>query len=343
MRIRWRELELPNKVVSEGEPTRTFGRFSCEPFERGFGITLGNSLRRVLLSSLEGSAVTKMKLRGAQHEFTSLEGVQEDVTEIALNVKSLVVRIQDDKEHSLKIIKEGPCVVTAADIAVDAQVEVINPDLVIAHVTGKVPFELEMVVKNGRGYVPAMEPLSASVQNIGRETAFNEIPLDAAFSPVIKVKYEVVETRVVQKTNYECLILEVTTDGSVSPEMALVEAAKILRKHLNPFIQYNHPDGQVFSLPKASSASGVDPALEQKLSMMLTGLKLSSRSMNCLEARGITTVGQLVTQTDDDLLEIRNFGETSLNEVKHKLGEYGLRLGMRVPAVGGPPQPGIFN
>lgn len=340
MRIRWRGLELPSKVVCDRETlTPTFGRFSCEPFERGFGITVGNSLRRVLLSSLEGSAVTKMKLRGAGLEFTSLHGVEQDVTEIVLNVKSLIVRSHDDKSHVLRIEKQGPCVVTGADIVADHDVDVINPELVIANLTDDVTFDLEMVVENGRGYVPA----SSALADRDRNEDVGYIPLDASYSPVVKVKYEVLETRVGQKTNYDRLVLEITTDGSIDPEMALVEAAKILRKHLNPFIQYDRLEGDVFSRPKATSADGVDPALEQKLAMTLSDLKLSVRASNCLENMDIRTVGQLVVQNEDQLLELRNFGETSLNEVKQKLTEIGLRLGMRVPTSGSNSMIGKFN
>ncbi len=338
MRIRWRGLELPCKVVCDQESlTPKFGRFSCEPFERGFGVTVGNSLRRVLLSSLEGSAVTKMKLRGAALEFTSLEGVEQDVTEIALNVKSLVVRSHDDRPRVIRIDKEGPCVVTGADIIPEPQVDIINPELVIANV----PFELEMIVENGRGYVPA----EVSLADRDRADEVGYIPLDAAFSPVVNVMYRVAETRVGQKTNYERLDLEITTDGSVDPEMALVEAAKILRKHLNPFIQYDRPDGSVYSRPKTASGEGVDPDLERRLATPLSELKLSARAMNCLqnENLNISTVGQLVVLNEDQLLELRNFGDTSLAEVKHKLGEMGLRLGMRVPQTSALSPLGKFN
>ncbi len=340
MRIRWRDLELPFKVVCDQESlTPKFGRFSCEPFERGFGVTVGNSLRRVLLSSLEGSAVTKMKLRGAALEFTSLDGVEQDVTDIALNVKSLVVRSHDDRPHVIRIDKEGPCLVTAADIVADPQVEIINPDLVIANVTANVPFELEMIVQNGRGYVPA----DVSLADRDRADEVGYIPLDASFSPVVNVMFNISETRVGQKTNYERLNMEITTDGSVDPEMALVEAAKILRKHLNPFIQYDRPDGAVFSRPKTATGEGIDPALEQKLATPLSELKLSARAMNCLENENVSTVGQLVVLNEDQLLELRNFGETSLKEVNHKLNEIGLRLGMRVPQTSAVPPLGKFN
>ena len=338
MRINWRGLELPCQVKCE-QKTSTFDKFTCEPFERGFGITVGNSLRRVLLSSLEGSAVTRMKVRGMNHEFDSKNGVQEDGTEIMLNVKSLIVRNDDENQHVLRIEKQGPCVVTAADIKADSHVEVINPDLVIANVTQDVPFELEMIVENGRGYVPAVNSKNDHQEN--EEAGY--LRVDASFSPVVKVKYEVDETRVGQKTNYDRLNLEITTDGSIDPEMALVEAAKILRKHLNPFIQYDRLKGDVFSRPKSTAVDGVDPALEQKLAMTLSDLKLSVRASNCLENENITTVGQLVVRNEDQLLEFRNFGETSLNEVKQKLNEIGLRLGMRIPMGVASAQVGKYN
>ena len=343
MRIRWRGLELPNKVectklasAREGG-LPTFGRFSVESFERGFGTTIGVSLRRVLLSSLEGSAVTKMKLRGAGHECASLEGMVEDVTEVVLNVKSLIVRSLDDKPRVIRIEKNGPGLVTAADIIPDSQIEIINKDLVIATLTTDRPFDLEMVVENGRGYVPASEQAANQQGNSDVEY----IPLDASFSPVVKVKYEVEETRVGQKTNYERLILEITTDGTITPEMALTEASKILRKFLNPFVQYDRLDGAVFSRSKSTGGDGVDPALEAKLSMTLSDLKLSVRAMNCLANGKISTVRELVACTEDDLLELKNLGKTTSDEVKEKLAEIGLHLGMRLPTP--PAQGPKFN
>ena len=330
MRIRWRGLELPSKVVCDRDAfTPTYGKFYAEPFERGFGVTVGNSLRRVLLSSLEGSAVTKMKLRGAQLEFTSLPGVMEDVTEIALNVKSLVVRSHDDKPRVIRIEKNKAGVVTGADVIPDSEVDVINPELVIATLTDDVPFSLEMVVENGRGYVPATEQASYRDRN----EEIGHIPLDASFSPVVKVQYNVEETRVGQKTNYDRLVMQIWTDGSIDPEMALVEASKILRKHLNPFVQYDRLEGNVFSRAKTSGSAGLDPALEAKLAMTLSDLNLSVRATNCLENENITTVRELVVRNEDRLLEVRNFGETTLNEVKEKLTAIGLRLGMRIPAA----------
>ncbi len=327
MRIRWRGLELPSQVIVERESlTATHGKFTAEPFERGFGVTIGNSLRRILLSSLEGSAVTQMKLHGAQHEFTTIPGVVEDVTDIVLNVKSLIVKNHSQQTRVIRIEKQERGVVRGADVVTDDQVEVLNKDHVIATLTEDVPFQLEMVIENGRGYVSAGEH-TPQAQEIGI------IPVDAAFSPVVRVRYEVEETRVGQKTNYDKLTLEVWTDGSVSPEMAMVESAKILRKHLNPFLQYTELGPAVHSELRAPGAAGLDLAVEGKLSMSLAELDLSVRASNCLESEDIHTVRDLVTRNEDELLEFRNFGETTLTEVREKLADIGLRLGMRVPAA----------
>ena len=327
MRIRWRGLELPSLTsVDRSTLTATYGKFMAEPFERGFGVTIGNSLRRVLLSSLEGSAVTQIKLHGAQHEFSSLPGVIEDVTDIVLNVKSLVVKNYSEQTQVIRIEKNTKGPITGADVRTSDQVEVINKDHVIANLTEDVPFLLEMVVENGRGYVPSTEHTPQS-QEIGI------IPVDAAFSPIIRVRYEVEETRVGQKTNYDRLTIEIWTNGSVTPEMALVESAKILRKHLNPFVQYSELGPMVHSETRALGAAVLDQAAEAKLSMSLAELDLSVRATNCLESENITTVRDLVTRTEEQLLEVRNFGETTLAEVREKLSDIGLRLGMRLSAV----------
>lgn len=331
MRIRWRGLELPSRVVCDKATlTATYGKFIAEPFERGFGVTIGNSLRRILLSSLEGSAVTQIKIQGAQHEFTTLPGVLEDVTDIVLNVKSLVVKNHSDKTRVIRVQKSQRGPVTGADIEADDQVEVINKGHVLATLTDDVPFLLEMVVENGRGYVPATEH-TPQAQEIGI------IPVDAAFSPVARVRYEVEETRVGQKTNYDRLITEIWTDGSLSPEMALVEAAKILRKHLNPFVQYAELGLPIHSETRALGSAGLDHATEAKLNMSLAELNLSVRAMNCLESENIRTVRDLVSYSEDQLLEVRNFGEITLKEVREKLADIGLRLGMRLPPPVGSP------
>jgi DNA-directed RNA polymerase subunit alpha len=326
MHIRWRGMELPGTLeVDRQSLTSTYGRFIAEPFERGFGASVGNSLRRVLLSSLMGSAVTQIKIRGAQHEFTTIEGVVEDVTDIVLNVKSLIVRNHSEATRVITLETNKAGVLTGADIDTDADVEIINKEHVIATLTKDVPFMMEMVVENGRGYIPSTEH-SVVDHEIGI------IPIDAVFSPVTRVRYQVEDTRVGQKTNYDRLILEVWTDGSVSPELGLIEAAKILRKHLNPFVQYRELGPSIFSAGRGGSGSA-EAQLEAKLNMKLGDLKLSVRANNCLESENIVTLRDLVQRTEDQLLEVRNFGDTTLNEVREKLAQYGLHLGMRVPSA----------
>lgn len=329
MRIRWRGLELPSLVTCDrASLTSTYGKFVAEPFERGFGVTVGNSLRRILLSSLEGSSITQIKIHGAQHEFTTLPGVVEDLTDIVLNVKALIVKNYSESTKVITIEKRTRGVVTGADIQTGDSVDVLNKNHIIATLTDDVPFTMEMVVENGRGYVPSTEH-SANVQEIGI------IPVDAIYSPVTKVRYEIEETRVGQKTNYDKLTIEIWTNGSVGPEMALVEAAKILRKHLNPFVQYQELGSAVHAELRPSSMMGSDGAIESKLNMSMAELNLSVRATNCLESENINTVRDLVQRTEDQLLDVRNFGETTLSEVKQKLTELGLRLGMRVPAASG--------
>jgi DNA-directed RNA polymerase subunit alpha len=330
MRIRWRGLELPSQVNCDTKSlSSTYGKFVAEPFERGFGSTIGNSLRRILLSSLEGSAITQVKLHGAQHEFTTLPGVVEDVTDIILNVKAIVVKNFSESTRVVRIEKRTKGVVTGHDIITDDQIEVINKDHVIATLTADVPFEVEMVVENGRGYIPAHEH-SPNVQEIGI------IPIDACYSPVVRVRYDIEETRVGQKTNYDKLTLEIWTNGSLHPEMALIESAKILRKHLNPFVQYSELGSQVHADGRSSGSQlGSDASSDAKLNLSIAELNLSVRATNCLESENITSVRELVTRSPDQLLEVRNFGETTLTEVREKLSELGLRLGMRVPSNSG--------
>jgi DNA-directed RNA polymerase subunit alpha len=325
MHIRWRGLELPSLVTCEQKTlSGTYGKFVAEPFERGFGVTIGNGLRRILLSSLEGSSVTQIKIHGAQHEFTTLPGVVEDMTDVVLNVKALVVKNHSDSTRVIRIEKHTKGVITGADIQTDDSVEVINKPHVIATLTEDVPFVMEMVIENGRGYVPATEH-SPNVQEIGI------IPVDAVYSPVVRVRYEIEETRVGQKTNYDRLTLEIWTNGSIHPELALVESAKILRKHLNPFVQYSELGARVHASGRGGGGTS-DVAMDQKLNMTLAELKLSVRAMNCLESENIHSVRDLVRRNEDQLLEVRNFGETTLHEIQEKLSELGLRLGMRLPA-----------
>src|SRR5246500_737292 len=329
MRIRWRGLELPSRVMSDRTGlTDTYGKFTAEPFERGFGVTVGNSLRRILLSSLEGSAVTRLKIQGVQHEISTIPGVVEDVTDIVLNVKSLVVKNQSESARTIRIDRHERGVVTASNIIADEAVQIINPEHIIATLTDDVPFVLEMTVENGRGYRTADE-------NVGKEREIGVVPVDSSFSPVVRVKYDIEETRVGQRTNYDKLVMEIWTNGTIGPHMALVEGAKILRKHLNPFIQYAEPGPEMpveSPLEAVMAGEPLDQELERKLNMSLAELELSVRATNCLESEGITTVRDLVIRTDEELLEVRNFGETTLREVKNKLAERGLYLGMKLPA-----------
>ncbi|MHC4538213.1 MAG: DNA-directed RNA polymerase subunit alpha [Planctomycetota bacterium] len=330
MRVTWRGLELPTRVEQDTMVSSDkYGRFFIEPFERGFGTTIGNSLRRILLSSLEGSAVTSIKIARVDHEFSSIKGVMEDVTDIVLNVKSLIIRLHDEGPKTMTVSAKKAGTVTAGDIVADPAIEVINKDLVLATLTEAVSFEMEMVVESGRGYVPASERIEDADrfdQEIGR------IMLDAVYSPVTRVRYVTEDTRVGQRTNYDKLILEIWTNGTVTPEMALVEAAKILRKHVNPFVQYFELGDETVTSPQIAEAplteQAVDEELAQKLNMPIQELELSVRASNCLESAKIETVGQLVKMTDADLLKIRSFGKTSLREIKRKLADIGLSLGI---------------
>ncbi len=327
MRIRWRGLELPSRVAClRDKLTDSFGEFHVEPFERGFGHTVGNSLRRILLSSLEGSAVTTIKIQGVQHEFSSIPGMVEDITDLVLNLKLLVVKNHSDQSRTIRIERDRRGVVTGADIIHDESIEIINPDHILCTLTDDVQFNVDMTVENGRGYRTAAEGHTDDLE-------VGAIPIDAMFSPVRRVEYQVENTRVGQRTNYDKLVMKIWTTGTLGPEMALVEAAKILRKHLNPFVQYHEPGPGLPADGAAAERYGdahVDAELERKLNMSLAELELSVRATNCLESEGITTVRDLVSKSEDQLLTVRNFGETTLKEVRAKLNEINLDLGMNV-------------
>ncbi|HEY2157085.1 MAG TPA: DNA-directed RNA polymerase subunit alpha [Isosphaeraceae bacterium] len=327
MRIRWRGLELPSRVAClRDKLTDSFGEFHVEPFERGFGHTVGNSLRRILLSSLEGSAVTTIKIQGVQHEFSSIPGMVEDITDLVLNIKGLVVKNHSEQSRTIRIERDRRGVVTGADIIHDESIEIINPDHILCTLTDDVPFNVDMTVENGRGYRTAAEGHTDDLE-------VGAIPIDAMFSPVRRVEYQVENTRVGQRTNYDKLVMKIWTTGTLGPEMALVEAAKILRKHLNPFVQYHEPGPGLPADGAAAERYGdahVDAELERKLNMSLAELELSVRATNCLESEGITTVRDLVSKSEDQLLTVRNFGETTLKEVRAKLNEINLDLGMNV-------------
>ncbi|MBI2192805.1 MAG: DNA-directed RNA polymerase subunit alpha [Planctomycetes bacterium] len=326
MRIRWRGLELPTRVICEDETkTETYAKFIAEPFERGYGVTVGNSLRRVLLSSLEGAAVVSFRIEGTQHEFATIEGVVEDVTDIALNLKQLLVRVHSDQIKTLKVVANKRGEVTAKDAQCDAEVEVVNPDLHLLTLSQDVSFEMELEVRKGRGYMTAEE-------NQREPEVPARIPLDSSFSPVRRVRYRTEDTRVGQRTNYDRLILEIWTDGTIAPDMALVEAGKILRKHLDPFVQYfelGHelqlgPDGEEESEEVEESSEGV-----AVLDLSITELEIPVRAQNCLTSMNIRTLRDLVAKTEEELLDLKNFGKASLDEVKRELEKRNLTLGMQ--------------
>jgi DNA-directed RNA polymerase subunit alpha len=326
MRIRWRGLELPTQIVRDDSiSTDTYARLVIEPFERGFGTTVGNSLRRILLSSLEGAAVTKVKIAGASHEFMSLPGVVEDITDIILNIKGLVIRSDGEGEKTMRLVRRGRGEVYARDIETDPSLKIINEGQLIATLTEDVELSIDFWVNSGRGYHTAEE-------NHSPEDELGLIAVDSIYSPVTRVRYKTEETRVGQRTNYDRLIMEIWTKGTIAPEDALVEAAKILRKHLNPFIQYGELGQETVTTPPAGEGdvpSGMlDKALQERLSMPISQLDLSVRASNCLESAKVNTVGELARMTEGDLLKVRSFGRTSLREVKRKLADLGLSLGM---------------
>ena len=329
MRITWRGMELPTRVELDKQvSTDNYGLFRIEPFEHGFGTTIGNSLRRVLLSSLEGAAVTNVKIAGADHEFATLNGVKEDMTELVLNVKKLIIRKTSPETKVVKIVADKAGVITAGQIQCDPTIEIINKDHVVATLTADVKFSMEMTVETGRGFSPAGERLAAADRF---EQEIGKIEIDAAYSPVVRVRYKTEDTRVGQKTNYDRLILEIWTDGSIIPELALVEAGKILRKHINPFVQYFELGSDTVEeteTVKAEEEIKVDEQLTEKLKMPIQELDLSVRASNCLESSHIESVGQLVKMTESDLLKLRSFGKTSLREIVRKLSDIGLSLGM---------------
>ena len=327
MRIRWRNFELPSKVqVDEDTLTNEYGRFVIEPFERGFGHTIGNGLRRVLLSSIEGTAVTAVRIEGANHEFDTLEGVYEDVTDIILNIKKLRIHHPGDRPITCRIDKEGKGPVTGADVICEGDAKVVNPDLVIATLSLDQELRIEMEVRQGRGYVPAEE-------NIDDAHELGTIPVDAVYSPVHRVRYTVEATRVGKFTNYDKLVLEVWTDGTIAPNQALIEAAKIYRKHLNPFVLFDssHDDRPVVGDPARNEFETVteDKELSGLLDRPIADLELSVRARNCLDSANITTIGELVGLGESEVMNLKNLGKTSMTEIKTKLAGLGLSLGVQ--------------
>ena len=331
MRIRWRNFELPNRVTVEEETRQdTYGRFHAEPFERGFGTTVGNGLRRILLGSLEGTAVTHVKIGGVQHEFTSMEGVVEDVTEIILNLKKLLVKLDRERSVTLHLTANKAGEVLAGTFTGPHYAEIVNPDLVILTLAEDRELDMEVTVRTGRGYRTADE-------NSHEDDEIGIIPVDSIFSPVQRVRYMTEHTRVGKMTNYDRLVLELWTDGTVTPEVALVEASKIFRKHLNPFIQYFEIGAELPEIERKGEeevlAEREQAELREKFLTPIGDLDLSVRAANCMEVEGIETIGDLVRIPEERLLEVRNFGKTSLKEITKKLGERGLTLGMDVASV----------
>ena len=334
MRIRWRNFELPSQVRLEHETSSDhYGKFVVEPFEKGFGTTIGNGLRRVLLSSIEGTAVTSVRIDGVVHEFSTISGVLEDVTQIILNIKKLRVRMHSDAPSTLRIDVSEKGELTAAAIEADHNVEVVNTDLKICTLTEDVRFFCEIQVKKGRGYVVADD-------NVTEDQEVGTIAVDSIFSPVYRVKYAIENTRVGKFTNYDRLVLEVWTDGTVTPEMGLVEASKIYRKHLNPFVQYFELKEDLALEGGTLAPEGDEGAQKREMADLLgksvDSLELSVRAKNCLDSENITTLRDLVAISEPDILKVRNFGKTSLKEVKSKLSALGLSLGIPVddyPAI----------
>ena len=326
MRIRWRNFELPSKVVPDRATlTKEYGRFVVEPFEQGFGHTIGNGLRRVLLSSIEGTAVTWVRIDGVVHEFSTIQGVLEDVTQIVLNIKKLRIRLHTDAPTTLRIDVSQKGEVRAETIEGDHNVEIANPELKICTLTEDVRFYCEMQVRKGRGYVTAEE-------NVTDEMEIGTIPTDSIFSPVHCVRYAIDNTRVGKSKDYDRLVLEVWTDGTVSPEMALVEASKIYRKHLNPFVQYFELKEDLAVEGGVLAPEGDEGAKRREmvdlLSKSIDMLELSVRAKNCLDSESVTLMRDLVQLSEPELRKVRNFGKTSLKEVKSKLSALGLSLGM---------------
>jgi DNA-directed RNA polymerase subunit alpha len=320
MAIKLGRFEIPNRLVkNEDTATATYAQFIAEPFERGYGHTLGNSLRRVLLSSLEGAAITSVRIAGAQHEFSSLPGVVEDVTDIILNLKKIKFR-HHGKEPvilAIKVEKEGA--VTAADIKENQNYEVIDKAQPICTLDRKVKFDCEFEVRVGRGFATGDE-------NKRKDQPIGVIAIDSIFSPVTRVKYSVDTTRVGQMTDYDKLVLDIWTDGRIAPHEALLQASSILRHHLDVFVNYD--DSLVEFEEAPAEQSEENATLKKLLNMSVNEIELSVRAANCLNNANITTVGQLAMKTEAEMLKYRNFGKKSLNEIKEKLQELGLGLGM---------------
>ena len=344
MPIRLNDFEMPKRVVKDdASATPTFGRFTAEPFEIGYARTIGNSLRRVLLSSIEGWAISSVRITGAAHEFCSLPGVREDVTEIVFALKKTLVKAKTPSREAIlvHIAKKGPCTVTAADLAeANPAIEVLNPAHHICTVNETGKFEMEVKITRGRGFCQASwDADPARPDETPKQQEIGVIPLDRIYSPVARVNFEVSNCRVGQQTDYEKLALEITTDGRVDPDDALVHAADILRQHLDVFVNYNKDlVDEPYAETPVDAATQED--LEAKFKLNVNEIELSVRAANCLNMANIATVGELCSRTEADMLKFRNFGKKSLSEIKEKLEQMGLRLGMLPPQPGDEPPAG---
>src|SRR6185295_6463214 len=311
----WRELIRPRELETDTSGAESYGKFACEPLERGFGLTLGNALRRVLLSSLQGAAITSVKIGGVLHEFSTIPGVMEDVADIVLNLKEVRLRLHGEGPKILRVHQKGQGVLRAKDLSEDPTVEVMNPDMKIATLSADADVELEITVDTGKGYVSAEK-------NKSEEMPIGTIPIDSIFSPVTKVNYSITPARVGRETDFDRLNIEVWTDGAVSPADAVAYAAKILKDQLTIFINFEEPTE--VSAPSIDEPEPLNPNLFRSVDE----LELSVRSANCLQNANIRYIGELVQKTEGEMLKTKNFGRKSLNEIKDTLKSMGLSLGM---------------
>ena len=321
MGISWKNFEMPKRLECEESTYEdVYGKFIAEPFERGYGTTIGNSLRRVLLSGIEGAAVTSIKIDGILHEFSSISGVMEDVSEIVLNIKKLILRSRTKNPKTLSLNVEKKGVIKASDITTDETIDILNPDLHIATLTKKAKFNMELEVGRGRGYVPAEK-------NKKEDQPIGIIAVDSIFTPITKVNFRVENTRIGQITDYDKLILEIWTSGSIAPKDALLHASHILQRHLDPFTNLGKLPEEEGDKTEATE----DKELWEKLVTPVTDLELSVRSSNCLKEAKIKTIGDMVKKTEIEMLKYRNFGKKSLSEIQKILQDMGLSFGMKIP------------
>ena len=316
----WKGFQRPKRLeVDQDSLTLTFGRFHAQPFERGFGTTVGNALRRILLSSIEGAAITAAKIEGVLHEFSSIPGVVEDTTDILLNLKQIPFRIHSDHPETLTLSAEGPGTITAGDIQLTANAEILNPELPVCTLSEEGKIAMELRLQRGRGYTTAD-------RNFDEDLGIGYIPLDSVHSPVRKVNYRVEDARLGQTTDFDKLVLEVWTNGAISPQDAVAMSAKLLKDHMAIFINFEEAPEEDLDFPSSD-----DERLMEQFSRSVDELELSVRSYNCLKNANIKSIGDLVTRSEAEMLKTKNFGRKSLNEIKDILAEMGLSLGMELP------------